>query len=129
MCLTPLQEKFLHASEKAEEIRKAKEVDLERKLRIRFKVASYAFILASVATIISIGLATMLWKKNDSLFQENDSLTRSNEGTGLGMPIAKELVLSLGGEIEIKSIKNKGTSIWFTVKAQDASKIDVEDKS
>lgn len=68
--------------------------------------------------------------------QEDESLTRKHEGTGLGMSIVKELVLSLGGEIQISSVKGKGTTVEFFIKTKEINEtvpssknIDVEKSS
>lgn len=47
--------------------------------------------------------------------QENPSITRRYEGTGLGLSICKGLVHLLGGEINFKSEKNKGSKFFFTI--------------
>ena len=44
----------------------------------------------------------------------NDSLDNM-EGTGLGLPICKELVTQLGGTIDVNSERGKGTSVWVTI--------------
>ncbi|MFB6230155.1 MAG: sensor histidine kinase [Salinibacter sp.] len=57
--------------------------------------------------------------------QESEGLDREYEGTGLGLPITKELVDSLGGSIEISTEKGEGTC--FTVRLprkQDASSME-----
>lgn len=43
--------------------------------------------------------------------QEDKAVTRKFGGTGLGMAITKELVQLMNGRIEVKSEKNKGTTI------------------
>ena len=40
----------------------------------------------------------------------------NSRGTGLGLAISKKIVESLGGKIRLKSIKNVGTKVTFTVK-------------
>lgn len=47
--------------------------------------------------------------------QENDSANRSYEGTGLGMSISKEIIEMMGGQIQVKSQKGKGTEIAFEI--------------
>lgn len=48
-----------------------------------------------------------------SLFGQvnNDYLSKSAEGTGLGLPLAKQLVELQGGRLEITSIPSKGTTV------------------
>lgn len=41
--------------------------------------------------------------------------TGANNGTGLGLSICHELTQLMGGAINIKSTKGKGTTVWFTI--------------
>ncbi len=45
-------------------------------------------------------------------------LTRGYEGSGLGLSIAKGFVELLGGKIDLKSDKGKGTEVFFTLPAE-----------
>lgn len=45
--------------------------------------------------------------------QEQELATRKYEGTGLGMAIAREIIMMMGGDIEIDSKKGFGTTIRF----------------
>lgn len=47
--------------------------------------------------------------------QEDTSNTKEYGGTGLGLSISKALVEKLGGELNVKSIKGKGTSFYFNI--------------
>lgn len=47
--------------------------------------------------------------------QEDASITRRFGGTGLGMSICKNLVELMGGQIEVESRKEVGTSVIFTI--------------
>ncbi|SMD42762.1 Signal transduction histidine kinase [Aquiflexum balticum DSM 16537] len=50
----------------------------------------------------------------DRFYQVDDSATRSDEGTGIGLALTKELVLLMSGTIEVSSQMGKGTE--FTVR-------------
>ena len=53
----------------------------------------------------------------DKLFnkfaQEQSASNRKYEGTGLGMPIAREMIRLMGSDIQIKSKKGSGTTVTF----------------
>ena len=78
---------------------------------------------SNTSQIIRISVADtgigMEQKYAESIFskfsQEDNSITREYGGTGLGMPITKELVHLMGGEIEIESEKYKGTTIHVKI--------------
>ncbi len=54
----------------------------------------------------------------NSFIQEDNSSTRSYEGCGLGLSIAKGLIELLGGTIRVESEKDKGSTFFFTVPIQ-----------
>ena len=54
--------------------------------------------------------------------QEDKETTRKYGGTGLGLPITKELVELMGGTIEIESEKNRGTTICLYLNYPKSSK-------
>lgn len=45
----------------------------------------------------------------------NDVLTEKPQGTGLGLPISREIIRRLGGEIWVESDGEHGSSFYFTV--------------
>ncbi len=49
--------------------------------------------------------------------QVRSTYTRTQEGTGLGLPIAKALILKHGGRFEITSTPGTGTTVSMTLKA------------
>ncbi len=50
-----------------------------------------------------------------SFQQEDPSTTRIYGGTGLGLAISQQLVKLMGGTLEVKSVKNQGSSFFFTL--------------
>ena len=50
--------------------------------------------------------------------QVDSSLARKHEGTGLGLPLAKKLAEAHNCTFEIKSTKNKGTTVTVVFPAE-----------
>jgi signal transduction histidine kinase len=50
--------------------------------------------------------------------QIDDQLNRQNQGTGLGLPIAKHLVELHGGTLNIESEVNVGTTVTITLPSE-----------
>ena len=49
--------------------------------------------------------------------QSESSVTRSHQGTGLGLTLAKELVEHMGGEIGVDSTPNVGSTFYVVLPA------------
>ncbi|MBW6480368.1 MAG: response regulator [Bacteroidales bacterium] len=62
-------------------------------------------------------------------FQAEQDYDRAFEGTGLGLSISKELTTMLGGEIDLVSKPGKGSTFWFTFKAERTYKAPEEKKA
>ena len=64
----------------------------------------------------------------DNLFEafvQTETGRRSQDGTGLGMPISKRFICLMGGDIKVESTLGKGTIVKFEIKAQMAKASDV----
>ncbi|MEI7420510.1 MAG: histidine kinase N-terminal 7TM domain-containing protein [Prolixibacteraceae bacterium] len=55
----------------------------------------------------------------DSFMQEDFSSTRMYEGSGLGLSIVKGIITLLGGEVTLQSVKGEGTTMNFTIPAEN----------
>jgi signal transduction histidine kinase/DNA-binding response OmpR family regulator len=82
------------------------------------EVVLYVKVVDNQAAIVvkdtGIGISTnQLNKVFDRFYQVDNSQTRSYEGSGIGMALAKELVEAHHGKIAVESIVGKGTT--FTV--------------
>jgi PAS domain S-box-containing protein len=64
----------------------------------------------------------------DSLFEpfaQTESGKRSQEGTGLGLPISQEFVTMMGGELTVSSQVGQGTTFRFDIEVELADPVDV----
>lgn len=57
----------------------------------------------------------------DSFSQEDESVSRKYGGTGLGLPISKQLIEMMGGVLELESQRNKGSKFSFTLILPDGN--------
>jgi len=62
----------------------------------------------------------------ESFQQEDESITRTFGGTGLGLPISKQLVELMGGHIHVESMKDVGSKFYFIIELPDGKQ---EEKS
>lgn len=57
----------------------------------------------------------------ERFFRVDPARSREDGGTGLGLSIVKHLVLAHGGEVGADSELGRGTTLWFTLPAAEAS--------
>ena len=61
----------------------------------------------------------------DAFSQADVSVTRKYGGTGLGLTISSQFVELMGGELELESAKDHGTSFFFTLPLEEVASTEV----
>ncbi|MEB3343452.1 7TM diverse intracellular signaling domain-containing protein [Okeania sp.] len=59
-------------------------------------------------------------------FAQTETGKNSQEGTGLGLPISRKFVQLMGGDIQVKSQVEKGTTFRFNIQVNIAKKEDIK---
>ncbi len=62
----------------------------------------------------------------DAFSQADVSVTRKYGGTGLGLTISSQFVELMGGELELESAKDHGTSFFFTIPLEKVTSTEVD---
>jgi len=57
----------------------------------------------------------------DAFSQADVSVTRKYGGTGLGLTISSQFVELMGGELELESVKDHGTTFYFTIPLEEVT--------
>jgi len=55
----------------------------------------------------------------DAFSQADESVTRKYGGTGLGLTISSQFVELMGGKLELESVKDQGTTFYFTIPLEE----------
>ena len=86
---------------------------------VAIAVALQDSALAISVTDTGIGMsADQIAQALEPFGQVDNSLARSNDGTGLGLPLARALIELHGGDLAVESEIGKGTTVTITLPAQ-----------
>ena len=82
------------------------------KLSCRVESGNLVFMVSDSGVGISEAALPMVF---DKFFQEETKLTRSHEGSGLGLTIVSEILKLLHGKISVESVKFQGAVFTFSI--------------
>ncbi|MEM6278594.1 MAG: two-component regulator propeller domain-containing protein [Verrucomicrobiota bacterium] len=60
-------------------------------------------------------------------YSQTESGRRSSEGTGLGLPIARNFIQLLGGDVTVESVFGEGTTFRFYIECEELASVAVEE--
>ena len=66
-------------------------------------------------------------EKMEHIFERFNNPSDNNRGTGLGLPICKELLDQLGGTIDISSEVGRGTNVWISIPCEATAAVHKKD--
>jgi len=61
----------------------------------------------------------------EAFSQADDSVTRKYGGTGLGLTISKQFAELMGGDLELNSVKDQGTSFFFSIPLEEVTSTEI----
>ncbi len=86
---------------------------------VRVTAADAQGLLRFEVVDTGIGIPQEAQHRIFNAFSQADSFTtRKYGGTGLGLAIVKQLVALMGGEIQMRSVPDQGSTFWFEVRVE-----------
>ena len=77
--------------------------------------ARYEYIAGRLIIVVEDTGEGIPADKLPHIFERFNDAADNMEGTGLGLPICKELATQLGGTIDVNSERGKGTTVWIII--------------
>ena len=75
------------------------------------------------------GIAPEEMDKLFEAFAQTASGQKSVEGTGLGLPISRQFIQLLGGDIQVQSERHRGSVFTFHIPVEPADMVDIKDET
>ena len=75
------------------------------------------------------GIAPEEMDKIFETFAQTASGPKTAEGTGLGLPISRQFIQLMGGDIQVKSVLHQGSTFTFDIQVESAAVKDIKDKN
>jgi len=72
------------------------------------------------------GIAPEEFDKLFAAFSQTETGRKSQQGTGLGLPISKQFIQLMGGDITVSSIVDRGSTFAFDIQVTPAQAVDIQ---